>query len=289
MVDPAAVTLPPQAEPSGRPAWHERLIADNGSDLATEADRRRVIATYYGMIAYANDQMQRLYDAMARLNMLENTWIVLTSDHGDYTGEHNAFAKSESLYECLLHVPLIIRPPDHVAMKRGMMVDGLVDLTDVFSTVLAIAGIEPPDYVQGHDLMAWLADGARTPLRDCVFAQVGEYHGHLKTTWPGGLPESGRHPSLLQGARDTRFAYVRDPDYGDEAYDLRHDPFELRNLLNPGQPPPPREVDQMRRRVDEWEAHCLDLRAELGIKPGDRGFWDGIQHQVPQSTSKETR
>ena len=43
--------------------------------------------------------------------MLENTWLIVASDHGDYTGEKGLFNQSECLYECLLHVPLIIVPP----------------------------------------------------------------------------------------------------------------------------------------------------------------------------------
>lgn len=279
MVDPMDVVLPPMPDPTKAPPWHEKLIEDNGSNLATEMDRRLVKSVYYGMVAYANDQMQRLHEELVRLGEIDNTWIIITSDHGDYTGEHNAFAKSESLYECLLHVPMTIVPPRGMRAPRGIMVDGFVDLTDVFATILGIAGADIPEYCQGHDLMKWVRDGAREPLRDVVHAQVGDYHGNLGTTWPGGLPASGRHPSLLVGGRTMDFSYTRDPDYGDEAYDLRENKWELENLLNPGMPPPPPQVDALRRRVDANEQECLDLRAALGIKPGDRGFWDGIQHQ----------
>ena len=238
-------------------------------------DIRRVVAVYYGMIAYANDQMSRLHDALAERGLLENTWFVLSCDHGDYTGEKGLFNKTESLYECLLHVPLIIRPPDRVDAPRGEHISELVDLVDIFPTILGIAGIGAPTYAQGKDLMAWVRDGADEPLRDCLFAQVGGYHGHLKTTFPGGIAESGRHPGVLQGARTKEFSYVRDPDYGDEAYDLRKDPNELLNLLGAQGNGEPAEVGALRRRVDEWEQECLALREELGVVPGERGFVEG--------------
>ena len=66
--------------------------------------------------------------------------IVVGSDHGDFTGEKGMFIKSEALYECLLHVPLIIRPPDAMRAPRGEMVNELVDTTDLFPTILALAG-----------------------------------------------------------------------------------------------------------------------------------------------------
>lgn len=278
LVDPDTVELPPAAKADFRPAWQRKALHECRSNEASAPDIRNVIATYYGMIAYANDQMQRIFDAFDRHGMMENTWFILTSDHGDYTGEKGLFNKSESLYECLLHVPLIIRPPAHLRAPRGSVVEGLVELTDLMPTLLGLAGIPVPEYVQGHDLIDWVRNGAEQPLRDFAFAQVGDYHGHLKTTWPGGMPASGRHPSLLQGARSLEFSYVCDPDYGDEAYDLRSDPWELCNLLQAPGTTPPKEILELRVATEQWEAECLNLRNALKILPGDRGFTDETQH-----------
>jgi arylsulfatase A-like enzyme len=145
-------------------------------------------------------------------------------------------------------------------------------MVDLFPTVLNLAGVEIPEYAQGKDLVAWARKGARQPLHDCLFSQVGLYRGNLKTTWPTGLPESGRHPSLLQGARTQDFSYVRDPDYGDEAYDLRQDPKELNNLLQRKQEGAPAEIADLRQRVGQWESECIQLREKLDVVPGIRGF-----------------
>ena len=271
MVDPAEVFIPESRPERGRPEWQEQVEKECGMDRADEGEVRAMIARYYGRIAYADSQMQRLMTEMDKQGLLENTWIVVSSDHGDYLGEKNLCAKSESLYECLLHVPLIIRPPDGVACRRGLRMDGFVDLVDLFPTILTLAGIEVPDYAQGHDLIRWVEEGGDQPLRDCLFAQVGDYHGLLKTTWPSGMPVSGRHPSLLQGARTREYSFVNDPDYGDEAYDLRKDPAELSNLLILDQPEP-EGVTELRRRVERWEEECDRLRDEIGVVPGYRGF-----------------
>jgi arylsulfatase A-like enzyme len=271
MVDWDAVELPEQGG-HGRPGWQAMAREQMGSSLATDGDVKRMLAVYYGMIAYVDGQMRRLFLALQERDLLDNTWIIISSDHGDYGGEKGLFMKTESLYECLLHVPLVIVPPAEAQWPRGTHVSGLVDQADLFPTILGLAGVDVPEYAQGHDLVSWVAGGARRPLRDVVFAQVGDYHGSLGTTMPSGISKAGRHPSLLQSARSGQFSYVRDPDYGDEAYDLRSDPKELVNLLYERDAREPDEVTELRRRVDRWEEECLRLRDELKVVAGYRGF-----------------
>jgi uncharacterized sulfatase len=277
LVNPADVELPELPQGPQQPAWQLRVHEQGRTDLASENDVRQLIAVYYGMIAYANDQMRRVFNALRQRDLLENTWIIIGSDHGDYTGEKGMFAKTESLYECLLHVPLIIVSPagSDALPQRDALVPGLVNTVDLFPTILGLAGIPVPGYAQGHDLVRWLQRGAHEPLRDCLFAQVGDYHGHLGTTYPTGMPAAGRHAGLLQGARTPEFAYVHDPDYGDEAYDLRRDPTEIRNLLGDSRAQIPNEVTELRERAREFEWECLRLRDELGVVPGHRGFVEG--------------
>ena len=272
LVDSARIPLPPIGDEAARPPWHAAALDTFRTAEATEEDIRKLVAVYYGMIAHLNDQMERLFRALTKRELLENTWVIVAADHGDYTGEKGMFSHTESLYECLLHVPLIICPPRNVSARRGLEVGHLVELADLFPTMLSIAGIDVPEYAQGHDLISWINDGAREPLRECVFAQVGDYHGHLGTTLPGGRPECTRHAGLLEGARTPHFAFTRDPDFGDEAYDLRNDPKELVNLLAQSSSGEPREVNKLRRSVDAWHTECVRLREELGILPGYRGF-----------------
>ena len=68
---------------------------------------------------------------MEKRGLLENTWILFTSDHGDYAGEKGMFAKTESLYECLLHVPLFIIPPSGTSFPRGERIEELIDTVDL--------------------------------------------------------------------------------------------------------------------------------------------------------------
>ncbi len=275
MFDPAALPMPPRGDDGELPPWQAKCREQNGTDRATDMDVRKVVAAYYGLIRYVDDQMRRVHEALEQQDLLENTWIILGSDHGDYTGEKGLFNKTESLYECLLHVPLIIVPPPGVSRTGPARIDHLVNTLDLFPTILGLAGSDVPEHAQGHDLLEWIKGGASNPLRDAVFAQGGDYHGYCKTTFPTGIPHSGRHPSLLQSARAATCSYIHDPDYGDEAYDLRADPHELRNLLNPGAGALPDDALALKNQIASFEEECLSLRRRLGVIPGDRGFVKG--------------
>lgn len=275
LVDPASLPLPPRGNDDELPPWQETCRQECGTAQATDMDVRKVVATYYGMVSYVDDQMRRVHQALEQRDLLRNTWLIVGSDHGDYAGEKGLFNKSESLYECLLHVPLLIVPPTGGPQDVPARVDSLVSTIDLFPTILHLAGLDVPWYAQGHDLCEWMRTGTAEPLRDAVFAQVGDYQGALGSTFPTGIAGSGRHSGLLQAARTATASYIHDPDYGDEAYDLRTDPHELRNLLNPGTGSSPAEVEELAQRMAQFETECLALRKELGVVPGDRGFVQG--------------
>lgn len=266
--DPDRIPMPPRVPDEESPVWQREARAQLGTDLATPGDIRRCVAAYYNMIEYVDQEMQRLLDGLEVRGLLENTWVIASSDHGDYTGEKGLVMKSEALYECLLHVPLVIRGPGG-NWSPGERIDDLVELTDLFPTILSLAGVEVPDYIQGRDLRA-RKEGAG-PRRQAVFSAVGEYHGHLKTTMPWGLPEAGRRRALVRGARNHGWSYIRDPERGDEAYDLTRDPHELHNLLQDGGAVPPPVAD-LQRQLDDYEVECVKLFDSIGVRPGDRNF-----------------
>lgn len=274
MYDPDSLTLPEAGDPNDLPAWQAKARKDVGTALGSEADFRKVLAVYYGMIRYIDDEMARLHRALEEKGLLENTWIVLGSDHGDYTGEKGLFNKSESLYGCLLHVPMVIVPPKGAGEPGPRRIEDLVSTVDLFPTILEMAGVTAPRN-QGHSLLPWVRGGHAEPLRDAVFAQIGDYHGFIGTSWPSGMPKSGRHASLTHTVRTKDRAYICDPDNGDEAYDLAQDPKELRNLTNEGRPPLDTEFEALKAKLEAFVEDCANLKSELEVIEGDRGFVKG--------------
>ncbi len=261
--------LPKRSSPAERPAWHAEALENFRSMDAGEDDIRRMLEAYYALTEYVDSQLDRLTAYLERRGILDNAWVIVTSDHGDYAGEKGFFTKSETPYECLLRVPMVIRGPKG-EWNCCMRINHLVELVDIFPTILGLANLPIPMQSQGADLVEWIDHGANNPIREATFAAVGEYEGPLKTTMPWGLPEAGRHPGLVRGARNHRFSYVRDPDYGDEAYDLSADPRELANLLNNAKPSA--EIRSLMKMMDDWEKACQELSGKLGIVEGDRNF-----------------
>lgn len=274
MFDPDRLTPPETGALPDLPDWHRQARADVGTDKANKADIARVLAAYYGMMRYVDDEMGRLHAALEHRGMLDNTWIIIGSDHGDYTGEKGLFNKSESLYKCLLHVPLIIVPPPEADVPGASRIDDLVSSVDLFPTILGLAGVAPPQN-QGHDLVDPLRTGHKRPIRKAIYAQIGDYHGYIGTSWPTGMPASGRHPSLTHCIRTKTHAYILDPDNGDEAYDLGNDPNELKNLLNTGRPRLDNSIYALKSDLQDFMISCETLRDTLGVIPGDRGFVKG--------------
>ncbi len=271
-VDYHGLEVPLRGQPGERPAWHDAVLQECRTDEASDDDVRKALAAYYGMTASADFQTGRLIEALEKRGMMENTWIIFTSDHGDYAGEKGMFAKSEALYECLLHVPLLVIPPGNTHAPRGVRVSSFVETSDIYETVLGFAGLQSPYEHQSRDLLE-TASGTADEHREFVYAQVGDYHGHLGNSLPGGMPASGRHSSLVRSIRDADMSYIRDPDFSDEAYDLRRDTLELATVS--GMDAYEDACSRYRRQLDAFEKACGDLRSRIGIINGPRGFTRG--------------
>ena len=96
---------------------------------------------YDDCIADLDEQLGKLVDELDRRGVLERTWLIITSDHGESFGEHaGIFCHGKSLYETELHVPLLVVPPGGGATKQ--VVKETVSLRDLAATIVDVAGLE---------------------------------------------------------------------------------------------------------------------------------------------------
>lgn len=127
---------------------------------------RRLRARYLGSIAFIDDCIGRILDAVESRPDADNTLICFFSDHGDHLGDHRAWQK-ESFFEASCRVPLLVSWPGHV--PAGTRFGGLAALTDLFGLATAASG--SPELRDGHDLLAPLQHAA--PARESLIGMYG--------------------------------------------------------------------------------------------------------------------
>lgn len=150
--------LPPVRSDAERQNAHPVLKAfmdtKVGQAFSRQDVRDAVIPAYMGLIKQADDQMGRLFDWMERTGRMNDTMIVLTSDHGDFLGDHWMGEKT-FFHDASTKMPLIIYDPSPEAdATRGTTCDALVESIDLAPTFVETAGGEVADHIlEGHSLL----------------------------------------------------------------------------------------------------------------------------------------
>ena len=179
-------------------------------NASTPENIRKVRASYYGRISLIDRWVGRILDACEETGMLEEMVIIFWSDHGDMLGDHRRLFKT-TFHESSMRVPLILRWPGQ--SQQGATSDALVEIIDVYPTILAALGIEGSSRCLGRSLLPLLSD-PDAPFRDC---QLSEIH------------RAGERRLCLR-TRAHKYAARQNGD-GYMLYDLQDDPGEQHNLI----------------------------------------------------------
>jgi N-acetylglucosamine-6-sulfatase len=181
-----------------------------------------------------DDLVETVVAALERHGLMENTYIVYTSDNGHHMGEHRMIAGKTTAYEEDIRVPMIVRGP---GVAEGARISAMALNNDLAPTFAAIAGIEPPAFVDGRSLLPLLGD-AELPWRRSFLIQRRELETHEMT---GG--------ARFDAIRTADWTYVQYGDGSRELYNLSEDPEQL---------------DSMVGQADPWLVELLSTRlAEL--------------------------
>ncbi len=195
----------------------------SGEILLSQKDFDVLKSLYDANIVFVDSQLRRLFKVLSKLNLVEDTVLIITADHGDQFGEHNLIGHSMSLYDCLLKVPLIIRYPQ--AVPANTIFTPQVQTIDLFTTILETAGLRPDQHGNGRigiNLLNILKEGQSSNL--FAYAEQGRYNVE-------GLHN---HPfnSRKWCIRTNKFKYIKSDNNRDEFYNLESDPEETDNLIN---------------------------------------------------------
>ncbi|GAB4525215.1 MAG: alkaline phosphatase family protein [Roseibium sp.] len=188
--------------------------------------RRKVIPAYMGLIKQCDDQLGRLLDHLEVTGRMKDTMIVLTSDHGDYLGDH-WLGEKDLFHEPSVKIPLIVYDPRGEADRtRGTVCDALVEAIDLAPTFVEAAGGKIPDHIlEGRSLGPWLR-GETPAWRDFV---VSEYD-YSVTPMCEKLGISSRDARLFM-VFDGRYKLIHaEGGFRPMLFDLQSDPDEFHDL-----------------------------------------------------------
>jgi choline-sulfatase len=168
---------------------------------------------YDGEVAWSDELVGRLIATLRDSGRLDNTLVVVTSDHGEGLGEHGEDVHGYFVYESTLHVPLVFRGP---GVKAGTRIDALTRSVDLYPTLLELAGmrVDPP------------ANAGRSLAAALRGERIDEEPSFAESLLP--LVHFGW--SDLRTVRDARWKFILAPR--PELYDLDRDPAERNNLAD---------------------------------------------------------
>jgi arylsulfatase A-like enzyme len=169
---------------------------------------------YLASVREVDEAVKELFGILEKWNVLKDSWLILTSDHGDEFGEHGGLSHDGKMYSELVHVPLIVYEP---ARETEEVCDTLVSTVDIPPTILHLFGLKSIETYQGNSLF---------PLKDYpvkgVFGEALDKHGDTEKK------EDMEVHYYREG--DLKIIY-RERDDSWELYDLKADPKELNNII----------------------------------------------------------
>lgn len=177
----------------------------------TEREHREAAACYYASITEIDAQFGRILDRLEAAGQVENTLVVLTSDHGELLGSHGLYCKNYSAAEEIYNVPLVMAGP---GVAQGATSDARVGLHDLCPTLLEMVGLEPITSVDSRSFAPVLAVPDETAAFQTGYA---EYFG-------------GRAILTQRVIWNGDWKYVFNGFDFDELYNLAEDPYEMTNL-----------------------------------------------------------
>lgn len=191
------------------------IIYDNMSAY----EHRLMKASYYAMIELIDHQIGRLLETLRRLNQLENTIIIFTSDHGEMLGDHGLYLKGPYFYEPAVRVPLIFSCPGTII--KGKRSRALVELMDIAPTLVEACKLPCQPQMQGKSFWSLLTGS--TPSDSHKEYVYSEYYNSM----PWHKNPSAQCTMVYDGR--YKLVAVHSTNEG-ELYDLQEDSGEHRNL-----------------------------------------------------------
>ena len=198
---------------------------------------------YDEYVLYLDREVGRLFDFLESSGVLENTWVVLTSDHGELFERGVRGHITRLLYQPVVRVPLLIFEPGRTT---GVHIDAPTSAIDLLPTLLHLGGEPAADWAEGLLLPPFAADGP-APNRVVYALQARENHADRPLTHASAM--------MVQGPYKLTY-YFGYPELGEpqermELYDIQADPEEMEDLFNEANPTAASMLTALKKKLDE--------------------------------------
>jgi choline-sulfatase len=217
----------------------EKLAPFPRTREAVQVHRRE----YYALLSYMDHQLGRILDALDKTGQRDNTYVIVTGDHGLAVGEHGLLGK-QNLYDCSIRMPFIMTGPGIAAGRR---IDAMMYQHCLFPTVCELAGIATPATVDFPSVAPHLR-GEREQIFDSIYCA---YRGFQRTV------------------RTDKYKLILYPQAKEiQLFDIEKDPWEMKNLAN--NPANAATIAELFRELKKWQGRVNDTLildpAVFGIK-----------------------
>lgn len=262
MYDPAVMPLPATRRQDDAPmvvrSRFQKAGALKPTDDYSDNQLQELIAGYYGAVSYVDHLTGIILEALLETNQFDDTLFIFTSDHGEMLGDHRMLKKGPVMFEELIQIPLLIKPP-------GTPTDGcenfsLVSHVDLVPTILNYSETKTAHQTDGHNIRS-LVEGSSTPVRNGVAV---EFHSS----------RVGDATCPLRCWRTLDWKYVETIGGDNELYNLKSDPDEINNLIH--DPDSQLALDQLRGQLNDWITESEDSWPNVMQIQPDHNLESGI-------------
>lgn len=253
--------------------------------FARDEVRTHVIPAYMGLIKQLDDNIGRLFAWMDDNGLSENTIIVMSSDHGDYMGDH-WMGDKDFYHEMAVKVPLIVADPRPLADgTRGAKCDALVEMIDLAPTFMTAMGCAPkPHVIEGRDLTPLLHGTDGFSRRYTISEHDYSWSEMARVL---NVPQEDAHTTMIF---DGRYKFIRCEGFDPIMFDLDADPQELNDIGCSSLPNHADARSRLEAAMLQWATrHHARITATPKVLGGMSnasnvgiliGYWDAVDYEA---------
>lgn len=247
---------------------------NSGAVDIDDEDWRKIRAMYDGELNFLDQQLESLHKWMDKRDILEETMVIICSDHGELLGEHELYGHEFGMYEELINVPLMISHPS----EEGREVDEPVELLDLYHTILDFSGSDVFKEERSIFNSNYRKESTRClPYPECTFSEYSrpvielEQLISIASSSNIDIPKNSRFDSRMYSVRKDNIKLIQIENIRDEMYDLSESEEGNNNLIQQ------KDSSNMYERIAKNE-NIGNL--EVGKSPGIDAVDDSIKDRL---------